>query len=328
MYVAVLAQAAWAQASCCAQVFSGRIAMAEVDDIAEKSRQWGMVDMHDHLSFRAHASAAFWHSRITNASDSCTVSWIFPYPFKDREGILCMSGQEGGSTMQYASIAQGSDSRPDWLSYGCTFYERTYLDAVISKASDGIHLGRAEWFFDEKFNASGMATFWRSILAMGAMESVQSLLRLFHHLEIVSWKVFIARLSWRVYAGLDLWEYSYHKHELECTEWVVSKRDVESRRDVWWERIPTIVTANWSWCNEWTMYASKRYEKSGAGTAGYEDYAASISRIIQARPCDFAAVWKYEASTMRSGDEKEEESKYTCVWCEADGGEHCGHRLV
>ena len=48
--VAVLAQAAWAQASCCAQVFSGRIAMAEVDDIAKKSRQWGMVDMHDHLS--------------------------------------------------------------------------------------------------------------------------------------------------------------------------------------------------------------------------------------------------------------------------------------
>ena len=332
--------------------------MAAVDGIANWSRQWGMVDMHDQFSRQAHSSAAFWHNRLANASDSCTVSWIFPYPYEDREGILCMSGQEGSSTTQHAYNSQASDCTPGWLSYGCTFYEKPYLDAVISKPSDGIHLGRAEWFFYGKFNARGMGTIWKSIVNMGSQQSIQSLLSLFCHLDIVKWRVFIARLSWRVYAGLDLWEYSYHKHGVPYfTEWVVSRRDVCWKRDVWWKRMATIQTKDWSWCNEWTIYCSKRYEKQNiAGDAEYDAFTTSISRVVKASPSDVAmtplpiqTIWQYGGtSTMRSGNEDEEYEEFSgvfcqascdnnkdeeyeqfsCVFCQADGGEHCGHRLV
>ena len=217
--------------------------------VAEYAIRWGMAENPAMVPDQTLARANMWYERVQEEG-AFAVSILV----QKRDGVMCMSSNADSCRQDTLNMRIDTNRQtvlfPGWLDFDIFWYAGLVLDNVHGMYTQPppVFMGRLGQVFDEFCNIARIPQWRRTYQPIPGMHIYAPLWNLLHDLGMPLWKVYTSGLSWRAFAGLDVYVRTYINGmpEQEQEAWYV----VLDTPD-WWLRNEHKYPFDWYKCHHW-----------------------------------------------------------------------------
>mgnify|MGYP001601429868 CR=1 FL=1 len=217
--------------------------------IAKYAIEWGMATEHMLLPDPTFARARTWYQRVQEEG-AFAVSILVEKP----EGVMCICSNADSCRQDTLNMRIDGDRQPvllpGWLQFDIFWYRGLVLDNIhgMYEQPPPVFKGRLGEVFDQLCDMARIPDWRRKYGPIPGMPIYAPLWNLLHDLRMPLWKVYTSGLSWRAFAGLDVYvrTYIHGMPEPEQEAWYVVLDSPD-----WWLRDERKYPFDWYTCRHW-----------------------------------------------------------------------------